>query len=222
MEILDKIKSLTKQLYPTGRVFKMPVGGFFEKLHNGLAESENRAYEDAVSILDSALPDNDKFTSADASSWEKRLGLITNTSVSLDDRKLSIIRKMAHPGSVKGRQHYLYLQGQLQAAGFDLNVYENRYTNNGLVDPINPGGLINTSNWISRTSAADNTWNSVTYGNGLFVAVASSGTGNRVMTSPDGITWTARTSAADNNWTSVTYGNGLFVAVANSGTGNRA
>ncbi|MDC1474477.1 hypothetical protein N8350_02575, partial [Candidatus Nanopelagicales bacterium] len=56
----------------------------------------------------------------------------------------------------------------------------------------------------------------------LFVAVASSGTGNRVMTSPDGITWTSRTSAADNAWRSVTYGAGLFVAVASySGTGNR-
>jgi hypothetical protein len=38
--------------------------------------------------------------------------------------------------------------------------------------------------WTSGISAADNTWSSVTYGNGLFVAVSDSGTGNRVMTSP--------------------------------------
>jgi hypothetical protein len=75
--------------------------------------------------------------------------------------------------------------------------------------------------WTSRTSAVDNNWRSVAYSNGLFVAVASSGTGNRVMTSPDGIIWTARTSAADNQWTSITYGNGLFVAVSQSGPGNR-
>ena len=75
--------------------------------------------------------------------------------------------------------------------------------------------------WTTRTSIADNSWNDVTYGNGIFVAVASSGTGNRVMTSTDGINWTARTSAADNNWQNVVYGNGIFVAVASSGTGNR-
>ena len=79
--------------------------------------------------------------------------------------------------------------------------------------------------WTSRTSAADNEWRSVIYGNGLFVAVSATGTGNRVMTSPDGITWTLQTSAADNQWRSVTYGepngNGLFVAVSSSGTGNR-
>ena len=75
--------------------------------------------------------------------------------------------------------------------------------------------------WTSRTSAADNNWRGVTYGNGLFVAVAINGSGNRVMTSPDGITWTIRTSAANNNWSGVTYGNGLFVAVATTGSGNR-
>ena len=54
----------------------------------------------------------------------------------------------------------------------------------------------------------------------MAVAVAFTGTGNRVMTSPNGITWTFRASAADNLWYSVAYGNGTFVAVANGGTGN--
>ncbi len=62
-----------------------------------------------------------------------------------------------------------------------------------------------------------NWWYSVTYGAGLFVAVATSGD-NRAMTSTDGITWTARDAADDRNWGSVTYGNGLFVAV-NPNTG---
>jgi hypothetical protein len=38
-------------------------------------------------------------------------------------------------------------------------------------------------NWTIRTSTADNNWHGVTYGNGLFVAVSSTGTGNRIMTS---------------------------------------
>jgi hypothetical protein len=44
--------------------------------------------------------------------------------------------------------------------------------------------------WTARNAAADNNWSGVTYGgpagSELFVAVATSGTGNRVMTSPDG------------------------------------
>ena len=57
----------------------------------------------------------------------------------------------------------------------------------------------------------------MTFGNGVFVAVAFDGT-HRVMTSPDGVTWTAQTAAEANGWDSVTFGNGVFVAVAQGGT----
>jgi len=79
--------------------------------------------------------------------------------------------------------------------------------------------------WTARTSAADNSWRSVCWSPelSLFVAVAETGTGNRVQTSPNGINWTIRTSAADNNWNSVCWSPelSLFVAVAYTGTGNR-
>jgi hypothetical protein len=107
------------------------------------------------------------------------------------------------------RSHYLEVKNT--NAGAKLVSYD------GIVSRYITEGYL----WTIRTSAADNNWRSVTYGNGLFVAVANTGTGNRVMTSPDGANWTIRTSAEDNDWTSVTYGNGLFVAVAYSGTGNR-
>jgi hypothetical protein len=72
--------------------------------------------------------------------------------------------------------------------------------------------------WTARSAAEANVWSSVAYGNGVFVAVASSGT-SRVMTSTNnGETWTARSAAAANSWRSVTYGNGVFVAVASDGT----
>jgi len=80
--------------------------------------------------------------------------------------------------------------------------------------------------WLTSTGAADIGWRGICWSPelGLFCAVAYSGTGNRVMTSPDGITWTARTSAADNSWLSVCWSPelGLFCAVAIAGTaGNR-
>lgn len=77
-------------------------------------------------------------------------------------------------------------------------------------------------NWTVRTSAADNTWDAVAFGNSIFVALSNSGTGNRVMTSPDDINWTIRTSATDLQWTSVTYGSGLFVSTAINSTANNA
>jgi hypothetical protein len=59
----------------------------------------------------------------------------------------------------------------------------------------------------STSTGNSNNWQSITWAKelNLFVAVAFSGTGNRVMTSPDGITWTTRTTPANNEWRSVTW-----------------
>ena len=65
--------------------------------------------------------------------------------------------------------------------------------------------------WTQRTLPVSATWQSVTYGNGVFVAVANSSA--IAATSPDGITWTRRALPLSVSWYSVTYVNGLFVAV---------
>jgi hypothetical protein len=159
MTVVDKILKLTKSLYPTGRAFKMPVGGDLEKLHQGLSLSEARAYGDALSILNSALPDNSDFTAEDATDWERRLGLITNEAVSLSDRKLAIIRKMNHPGNIPARQNYRYLEGQLHAAGFNVYVFENRFSDGmggyETEDPLVIGG-IGTNNQHGDNQHGDN------------------------------------------------------------------
>lgn len=125
MVVFDKIIQLTRSLYPTGRTFKMPYGGFLEKLHLGFAISEAQAYDDATAILYSILPDNANFTVYDAIDWERRLGLITNNLISLDNRKSAIIRKLNSPGLNPAKGHYLNLQRELQLAGFDVYVFEN-------------------------------------------------------------------------------------------------
>jgi len=54
----------------------------------------------------------------------------------------------------------------------------------------------------------------VAYGNGVYVAIPSSG--QSTYTSTDGINWTTNTSAlpTSTTWASITFGNGYFVAVA--------
>jgi hypothetical protein len=139
MTLIGKLIALTKQLYPTGRAFKMPDGGAFSGLHNALAQSEARAYDDAMATLYAILPDNDNFTAADATQWERRLGLISNEEVSLADRKAAIKRKLNFPGEQPARQHWTFLQAQLRLAGFDVYVHENT----DLIYPnvYNPSGI---------------------------------------------------------------------------------
>jgi hypothetical protein len=82
--------------------------------------------------------------------------------------------------------------------------------------------LENKTAWsiqISPTPGSQS-WSDVAYGNGTFVAVASSPSGslNAVMTSTDGITWTPRAQGAGRGqpWSSLAYGSGLFVAVSDA------
>lgn len=123
--VQEKIIVLSRQLYPKGKAFKMPFNSNLERLHRALALSEERAWNDAVSTLDSTLPDNESFTAEDAAAWERRYGLIINESVSLTNRRLAIQRKMNHPGRVKARQARGFLEKSLQDAGFNVYVHEN-------------------------------------------------------------------------------------------------
>jgi len=80
--------------------------------------------------------------------------------------------------------------------------------------------------WTLRQTPADHNWRAVCWSpeQGMFLAVAESGTGTRAMTSLDGIHWMLSPTPADNNWTSVCWSPelSLFAAVATTGSGNRA
>ena len=123
-EILLK---LTKRMYSTGLAFLIPASSSIETMHIALNVSEEEAFVAATSgILDTILADNDNFTVDDAADWERRLNILASPLTSLEDRKLAILRKYATPGLIPARQHFLYQQGQLRAAGFDVYVHENR------------------------------------------------------------------------------------------------
>jgi uncharacterized protein YmfQ (DUF2313 family) len=134
--MIDRFLKLTKQLYPSGRAWWMRKSGILEKIHQGLIDSEVLAYENLKSLYNSILPDNANFSLEDAANWEKALGLLTNLENDLETRKSAIIRKINHPGNVKARQSYLFLQGQLQLAGFDVYVHENRPTIYNFVEAL--------------------------------------------------------------------------------------
>jgi hypothetical protein len=122
----NDLLKLSKRLFPTGRAFKLPIGSNFEKLIYALGKSEQRALTQGLSILDEILPDNANFSEADAAQWEQKLNLKVNPTTTLAQRKLLILRKYQHPGIHIYRQSLIFIQQQLQDAGFNCFVYENK------------------------------------------------------------------------------------------------
>lgn len=96
----------------------------------------------------------------------------------------------------------IYAGSKFVAIGYLSSVSYVKYSSDGLT-------------WSSGTPSANVNWTALTYGNGLYVAVASTG---EVMTSPDAITWTNRTPSSTDAWTSIAYANDYFMAVSSSGT----
>jgi hypothetical protein len=89
-------------------------------------------------VQDAQLPDNPNFTIDDAHDWYRRLGIYDSGSVSLDDMKAAIGQRMSFPLVPLDKQSPAFIQAQLQAAGFDVYVYKNRFSDGA-------GG------WITKT-----------------------------------------------------------------------
>lgn len=128
---IEQIRVLLQQLLPNGRAFKAPVNGWVKAFNYAISIKLNRLYLDCTALLFAIIPDNTKFTKVAAEYWERVFGLPDGTGKNLSDRKLAILQKMAFSSNVLGRQHYLYIQGQLRDAGFDVYVYENRFPYGG-------------------------------------------------------------------------------------------
>jgi uncharacterized protein YmfQ (DUF2313 family) len=120
----EKILKLSKQLLPTGRAFSCPEDSNFEKLFLSLSEVQADALDSISGILDKILPDNENFTASDAARLEKILGVSSGITDTLEERKQALLRKVAFPRNVKGRQHKSWLQQQLREAGFNVTIYE--------------------------------------------------------------------------------------------------
>jgi len=79
-----------------------------------------------------------------------------------------------------------------------------------------------TDNWVAGSNLPNGAFNSVTYGNGTWVAVGGPGGVGGASTSTDGSTWVSRTTptVGAGTLTGVAYGAGVYVAI--NGGGNES
>ncbi|NCU72579.1 MAG: hypothetical protein EBY66_06165, partial [Candidatus Fonsibacter lacus] len=86
---------------------------------------------------------------------------------------------------------------------------------------IDANGRIYTSpdaiTWTKRRDSDTDTWSTITYGNGMFVAVANAGGSDGALYSIDGIGWTRMSNVPNYAWNGSTFGDSKFVVVGDSG-----
>lgn len=107
----------------------------------------------------------------------------------------------------------------LQVSRIDANnvtVNDTTFSNGGSFSFNQTVTTTSNNYWIRSYSNAKRTIKSITYGNGIYVAVSSTNT--YIETSPDGYVWTNRTSAnVTTSGTAAAYGNGVYVVGGTSG-----
>jgi len=98
--------------------------------------------------------------------------------------------------------------------------YEDIVYQDGQYVAVGSFGAIATSpdlaTWTTRTAPQAGNWRSIAYGNGVYVATASSQVSYpaQMMTSTDGITWTHPTVPSGRQWRAITFANGTFVVTS--------
>ena len=102
--------------------FIIPTDGTY----NGRLLSIISIARKVLSIQDQRIPDNENFTSDDAENWERVFGIIPPAGSTLEDRKKVILSYWSIP-SYENRLTKDYLQEQLNIAGYDVQVVENRF-----------------------------------------------------------------------------------------------
>ena len=103
------------------------TGGILYRLHRALSISFALLWQGVTGVSYAQLPDNPYFTIADCHDWYRRLGIYDSGLVSMAEMMAAIRQRMSFPITPLNKQNYLFIQGQLQAAGFNVNVYENRF-----------------------------------------------------------------------------------------------
>ena len=97
---------------------------------------------------------------------------------------------------INGRRYLKAGNIEMDTSKFDTNIFTAKFF----------GTLTSRDSKFAGTGIK-----AATYGNGVFVAVGSSG---KISTSPDGITWTAQTPPHVSSIDSIAFGNGLFAILS--------
>jgi len=175
MSIEDDFLALSKQLYPTGRAWWIPEGGAFEGLCKALNKEKVQFYNDSTSLYDDILPDNNNFSASDATVWERIYGLGGNANLTLTQRKQALLQAMSFPGQQPARSHYLFIQSELQAAGFNVYIYENIFPDGmGGFKTKTPQEVSGSSSILSAIRYGQANYGQVRYGQAYNNKIANS------------------------------------------------
>lgn len=113
------------------------------------------------------------------------------------------------------------VQAHMLGFGGDTSLFVSVADGNAIAPGVISVYSFNGTSWLDSSTplTASETWTSVTEGNDVFVAVASTGSNRASRSLDNGDTWITSTTPPTTSyaWNKVVYGGGKFIAISNSG-----
>lgn len=146
---------LYKQLLPTGRAWNLYKGSNLDYLFSCLSENDLKKYDLVEKIKKVSLPYTIT-TIEEVKIWEQRFGIISNSSLSVEERKLEIIRKYDYPSNFLERQGLYFMETEIRKAGYNVYLKDNIfYDNGGNLYTKDPNALTSTGNMLDKYSLGE-------------------------------------------------------------------
>lgn len=129
----ELMRAVYNALMPPGAIWEPEEGKDFDKLLDGMAENAEVVRAFLAALADIRRPSKTVILS----DLEKEFGIVTNTNLTDDDRRTQLAAVKSAKGGNGSKD---FLEDSLQAAGFNVFVYEN--------DPaVDPGGLLDAEEY---------------------------------------------------------------------------
>ena len=192
---------------------KVDLTGYQEKI-----DSSHKLSSD---LVDDTNKTNKFVTSAEKSTWngkyDKPSGGIPSTDLT-SAVQTSLGKADTAIQDISGKQDVLVSGKNIKKVNYvslldegNFNIFDDLQAKNGIT-------FEKDYKWVkAEDKGLGSQWYGIAYGNGKYVALASSG---KVSVSNDGINWGVVTTLSElgsNNWHGITYGNGKFVALSFTG-----
>jgi hypothetical protein len=109
-----------QHLLPDSTAWRLTIARTLRYFFEGLAGAPADAREFVDLVFEDAFPATARDPNGALSEWEKQYGLTPSSTASEESRRLALAAEWAATGG----QSPAYIEGVLQAAGFDVYVYE--------------------------------------------------------------------------------------------------
>ena len=173
---VKSFSDLADQLYPTGRAWRIYSENNIGKIHEAINETFLDLREEGFALINSVIPDNPYFTNEDCLFWEGKLGIISNSNLTIEQRRNIILNKLSFPRNIKARQSMKYIEKQLHLNGFtEVRVYANIFYNpNGTHYYMSPQQLSQQAAMVVQHGGNTQHSNSTQHGDANVEVIANS------------------------------------------------